>query len=727
MKIVFDDKNNVFLIQTKNTTYGIAIVDGKYVGHLYYGKYLDSTDIRYLLREDEPPFVPSSNKREKGGFLDSAPMEYPETGMGDFRETAFCVRNNSGHRCSELNYQGYEIIKGKPKLEGLPCTFGTEDDSLTLKIFCKDSILGLKCTLLYSIFQDSDAIIRSVIITNEGQDPLYLEKVLSSCIDLDDQNFEVIGLFGSWARERYIQRNPLSYGRYVISSTKGKSSHQTNPFIALVTPSTTQTTGEVYSMNFVYSGNFIASVEKNEFNSVRLLMGIHPENFTWKLLPNDTFTSPEVVNVYSSKGLSKMTHIYHDLYRNHLIRSKYLHLRRPILINNWEATYFDFDETKLLNIAKEASELGIEMLVMDDGWFGKRNNDESSLGDWIVNENKIKGGLQPLINNINNVGLKFGIWVEPEMVSPNSDLYAKHPKWAIQIPQREITEIRSQYVLDMSNDDVINYLYEILSNLLRNYNISYMKWDMNRQLTTLGSYNLSSEQQNELSHRYVLGVYKLQEKIVTEFPNVLLENCSGGGGRFDPGMLYYSPQIWCSDNMDPIDRLCIQEGTALVYPVFTIGNHLSVCPNHCNGRITPFETRGDIALFGTFGYELDITKLSNNEKELIKVQINNYNKYNEIIRDGDYYRLESLDLNGFVDCCMFVSKDKRNALLIYVQVRAMANTKSRIVKLRGLKMDKVYVIDDKEFNGRTLMAAGLRMPLMSGDFKSKIIEIKVKE
>lgn len=721
--IRFDEKNKVFLLNTENTSYGIAIVDDRYVEHLYYGAKLVETDIRYLLREDEAPFTPSVNKRETGAFLDFAPMEYPETGMGDYRESALCVRDTGGHRASELCYEGYEILAGKPALEGLPATWGDDSQCSTLKIFCRDSLLGMKVTLIYSVFQGSDALTRSVLIENEGEDPLYIEKVLSACLDMDDKNFEVLSLAGSWARERHIQRLPLGYGRQNIASFKGESSHQEHPFMALVTPGTTQDRGEVYGMNFVYSGNFIAQAEKSQFDSVRMTMGIHPEGFTWKLEPGEKFTAPEVVMVYSAEGLGRMTRTFHDLYREHLIRSPYLQEKRPILINNWEATYFDFDEKKLLEIAKDASELGIEMLVMDDGWFGKRSLDDSSLGDWYVNEEKIKGGLHELVENVKKLGMKFGIWIEPEMISPESELYRKHPDWALQIPGRDITQSRAQYVLDFSREEVVDGIYEMIADVLRSADISYVKWDMNRQLSTLGSYALPADRQGELSHRYMLGVYRMQERLITDFPHLLLENCSGGGARFDAGMLYYSPQIWCSDDTDAIERLAIQEGTALIYPVSAMGAHVSVCPNHTVGRTTPFETRGDVALLGTFGYELDITKLSAEEKEQVKEQVRKYHKYNDLIREGDYYRLESASDNGFYDSWMIVEKDKSRALLFYVQMLARANTKSRFVRLAGLDSGKRYAVDGKEYAGGTLMKAGLRIPSEFGDFKSRLIEI----
>ena len=723
MEIQFYEQQKVFMLHTENTTYSMAIVDDCYLEHLYYGSKIQSPNIRYILREDEPPFVPSKNLREKEAFLDCAPMEYPESGMGDYRESAICIRSVNGHRGSELCYSGYTIEEGEPVLEGLPATWGSEKDSMTLKVYLKDQLLGIKVTLQYSIFEGIDAIMRSVIVENEGKEVVYLEKVLSACLDMEDRGFEVMGLFGAWGRERHIQRIPVGYGRQNIASFRGKSSHQEHPFMALVTPETTQDFGEVYAMNFVYSGNFIAQVEKNQFDSLRMTMGIHPEGFTWKLNPKEKFIAPEVVMVYSSKGLGEMTRTFHNLYRSHLIRSKYLHTKRPILINNWEATYFDFDEKKLLEIAKEASKLGIEMLVMDDGWFGNRNNDDSSLGDWFVNEEKLKGGLHKLVEDVKKTGMKFGIWVEPEMISPNSLLYQAHPDWAIQIPQRSITQSRAQYVLDFSREDVVEAVYQMISNILRSADISYVKWDMNRQLTTLGSANLKADQQGELYHRYMLGVYKMQERLVTEFPDILLENCSGGGARFDAGMLYYSPQIWCSDNTDAIERLAIQEGTALLYPVSTIGSHVSVCPNHTVGRDTPFETRGDVALFGTFGYELDVTKLSDAEKELVKEQTQNYHKYNDLIREGDYYRLASVSENGHYDSWMVVSNDRDKALLFYVQVQAKANLKSRFIRLKGLSPEKIYILNGQEYTGDILMKVGARISPEFGDFKSKILEL----
>ena len=583
-------------------------------------------------------------------------------------------------------------------------------------------MIGLEVVLCYSVFEDSDAVMRSVRVRNLSEKKIYLERVLSACLDMDNESFEQITLNGSWARERHIERQKLARGYQGVSSVRGESSHQSNPFLALVTPETTQDVGEVYAMNFVYSGNFLAQTELTQHDAVRMVMGIHSQGCCWRLLPGETFQAPEAVLVYSDAGLGKMTKTFHDLYRNHLIRSKYLHQKRPILINNWEATYFDFDSEKLLAIARQAKESGIEMLVMDDGWFGKRNSDDCSLGDWYVNGEKLKGGLKKLVDEVKALGMKFGIWFEPEMISPDSDLYRAHPDWAIRTPGREPVMIRRQYVLDLSRPEVADYAYECVASILRETDIDYVKWDMNRQLTDLGSARLEADCQGELFHRYVLGLYHMQERLVTEFPELLLENCSGGGARFDAGMLYYSPQIWCSDDTDAIERLEIQEGTALIYPLCAMGAHVSVCPNHTVGRVTPFTTRGHVALAGTFGYELDITKLPEEERKLIPEQTAMYHKYHELIRDGEYYRILSYRENHRSDCWAVASEDKNEVLVTYVQVLAQVNMPSRKVRLRGFDPAKKYRLEgtDEVYSGEMLMNAGFRMKDFWGDFVSRL-------
>ncbi len=732
MMITYNEKQRVFQLDTPNTTYMIGIVDEEnFIGHIYYGRKLKNADASYLMRTDEPPFVPSKNNRERCSFYDCFPFEYPTAGLGDYREGCIGVRTAAGHAGAMLSYVSHEIVAGKPELEGLPATFGTEEDCTTLRLLCEDKYVGMQVELLYTVFRDTDAITRSVRVTNVGTEHFYLTKVYSACIDMDNRDYDMVSLHGSWARERHIQRKTLGYGIQNVSSFRGESSHQDHPFLALADKNATQENGEIYAMNFVYSGNFRAQAEVTQFDYVRMTMGIHPENFCWKLESGGHFQAPEVVMVYTDKGFDAMTAAFHRLYKKHLIRSAYKDKKRPILINNWEATYFDFNTEKLLSIAQEASKLGIEMLVMDDGWFGRRNADDCALGDWKVNEEKIKGGLKYLVDEVNKLGMKFGIWFEPEMVSPDSDLYRAHPDWAIAIPGRPGTESRQQFVLDLSRQEVVDCVYEQVAAVLRSANIEYVKWDMNRQLTNIGSCGLPADRQGELYHRYVLAVYQMQERLTKEFPNLLLENCSGGGARFDPGMLYYSPQIWCSDDADAIERLEIQEGTALLYPLSTMGAHVSDCPNHTVGRVTPFETRGIVALAGTFGYELDVTKIPQEDRDQIPDQIAMYHKYNDLVREGDYYRIASYAQNHKYDCWQIVSEDRKQSLVTFVQVLNRANFKSRRILLKGLDAEKQYrvafvnddSIADKVYSGDVLMKAGLLVPNPWGDFRARLISL----
>lgn len=726
MAITYNEQLKIFKLDTANTSYMIGIVDEEqFVGHIYYGAKIRMQDATYLMHTMENPLVPSINNRERCSFLDTFPMEYPGHGAGDYREGCIRVKTKAGHSVVGLQYESYKILDEKPALEGLPSSFAGNEACQTLVLTCKDSILDLEVELLYSVFEKEDIITRSVRVINHSADPIYLTKVYSACVDMDDRDYEWLTLHGSWARERQIERKKLGYGKQSVGSVRGESSHQEHPFIAWMDPDTTQTQGDVYAMHFVYSGNFQAQIEKSQFESIRVTMGINAEDFCWKLKQGECFTAPEVVLTFSSEGMGNMTRNLHDFYRDHMIRSKYTHMKRPILINNWEATYFDFNTEKLLSIAKRASELGIEMLVMDDGWFGHRNDDATSLGDWFVNEEKITGGLKYLVDEVNKLGLKFGIWMEPEMISPDSKLYEQHPDWAIAVPGRTATLSRNQYVLDLSRKEVRDYVFDMISNILHSANIEYVKWDMNRQLSDMGSYELSSDRQGELYHRYVLGVYELQERLITEFPDLLLENCSGGGARFDPGMLYYSPQIWCSDDTDAVERLKIQEGTALMYPLSAMGAHISVCPNHTVGRNTPFETRGNVALAGTFGYELDITKIPQEDQEMIPQQVQMYHKYNDLVREGDYYRIASYRENHEFDCYLVAAKDKKEALVTFVQVIGRPNYHSRCIRLQGLDPKMNYRIEgiDHVYGGDLLMNAGLQVENLWGDAQSKLYHL----
>ena len=736
MNISYNEKNRVFKLDTVHSSYCIGIVDDEnFVGHIYYGRKLAEDNLAYLMRTEEAPFVPSKNNRDRAAFLDTFPMEYTGNGLGDYREGALEIRTMSGHSGVALSYVSHRIYDGKDPLEGLPATFGDAGACKTLELTCEDRILGLQVILSYSIFADSDALARSVKIVNNGQEPVYLTKVMSACIDMDNDGYEMITLHGSWGRERAIQTRPVMKGKQSVSSIRGESSHQEHPFMAWKKRTATEENGDIYAMNFVYSGNFLAQIEENQFGSIRAMMGIHPYDFCWKLESGDSFQAPEVVCVYSAGGIGGMTRTFHDLYRNHLIRGEYKDKKRPILINNWEATYFDFDTEKLLNIARQASELGIEMLVMDDGWFGHRNDDNSSLGDWQVNEDKLKGGLKYLVDEVNKLGMKFGIWFEPEMISPDSDLYREHPDWVIAIPGRTGTLTRNQYVLDLSRKEVRDFVYEMFADILRSANIEYVKWDMNRQLSDIGSYGLPADRQGELFHRQVLAVYEMQDRMTKEFPHLLLENCSGGGARFDPGMLYYSPQIWCSDDTDGVERLSIQAGTAMVYPLSTMGAHVSDCPNHAIGRVTPFETRGYVALAGTFGYELDVTKIPEEDRKMIPEQTAMYHKYNDLVRCGDYYRIAHYADNHYFDCYEVVAKDKSEALVTYIQVLNRPNFHSRRICIPGLDPQGCYVIENAqdwpelkqmEYMGDTLHYAGINIPPLWGDFKGRLMHLKKK-
>lgn len=727
MGISYIEESRTFKLDTKNTTYMIGITDNEgFLGQVYYGRKLADTDLNYLLRTKENPFVPSENERDRLSFYDCYPWEYPTSGIGDYRDPAFEIRTVDGFKACLLVYESYRIIDGKPGLEGLPATFASEDEATTLEIMCRERDLGFHVCLSYTVFNDSDAIAKSVRVINDSDKEFYLEKVLSAVLNFENiAPMDVITLHGSWARERHIYRREVPYGRTSSSSVRGESGHQDHPFIAVLGNGATETVGDVYGMSLVYSGNFIAQTERNQFDTIRAEIGINPDGFCWKLGVGETFTAPETVIVYSAEGIGNMSRNFHDVYRKHLIRGEYKDKKRPILINNWEATYFNFDTEKLLDIARTAKDCGIEMLVMDDGWFGKRSSDNCALGDWVVNEEKLPGGLKYLVDEVNKLGLKFGIWFEPEMISPDSDLYRAHPDWAMRVPYREPGLSRNQLVLDITRKEVRDYVFESVSNILHSANIEYVKWDMNRQLADVGSLALPADRQGEVFHRYVLGLYELQERLITEFPHLLLENCSGGGARFDAGMLYYSPQIWCSDDTDAVERLMIQQGTALVYPLSTMGSHVSVCPNHSVGRTTPFETRGYVALSGTFGYELDITKLSKDELWQVKQQTEMYHKYNDLIREGDYYLIASYLENKEYNCTAVVAKDKSEAVVTFVRVIGRPNYHSQRIKLDGLAENKLYQIEGKDevLSGAALMYAGINIEGLWGDFNSRLLHI----
>ena len=731
MSVFYSEKDRSFRLDANNTSYMMKYTEEGYLCHVYFGAKVPDDDLGYLLRFDESPLTPLENNRDRATFLDTTPFEYSCFGIGDYREAAFKILDDKGMTAADLRYKSHKIYKGKPALEGMPATFATDSSGCeTLEITLEDKPLGLEVVLVYTAFDKLDVITRSVRVNNVGSRSVQLTRVLSTCIDFDTDKFDMITLNGSWARERAVERCRLHHGKQLIDSIKGESSHQNNPFVALCDNNADEDRGEVFGFNFVYSGNFFAQAEVTQHKKTRFVMGINPLDFTWLLEAGESFTAPEVVMVHSDEGLGKMSRTFHDLYRENLIRGEYKDKRRPILINNWEATYFNFDTEKLISIAREASKLGIEMLVMDDGWFGHRDSDNSSLGDWFVYEKKLQGGLKYLVDEVNKLGMKFGIWFEPEMISPDSELYKAHPDWAIQIEGRPLTMSREQYVLDYSNKEVRDYIYGLMRKILDSANIEYIKWDMNRQFTEIGSNFLPANRQRELWHRYVLGVYDVMNRLTTDYPHLLLENCSGGGARFDPGMLYYSPQIWCSDDTDAIERLKIQHGTSMCYPCSAMGAHVSDCPNHTVGRNTPFKTRGHVAMVGTFGYELDVTRIPQEDRDAIPAQIEEFNKFNTLVRTGDHYRIGNMFEDNTWDAWMFVSKDKTDALFEFVQVLARPNERSRRIKLKGLDPDSYYYEEsepDKKISGAALMNAGINIAKIwgadgiSGDFSSKIL------
>lgn len=726
MGIKFYQEDRIFKLDAYETSYILQVIEGNFLAQVYYGQAITDYELGYLIPYDNIGFsaIPEDLKTRRSS-LDTIPLVYPCSGISDFRESCLQVFDQQGMSACDIRYCSHEIYPGKPKVAGLPATFvNEEEEAETLAITCKDEHLGLEVILYFTVFNQLNVITRHAKVTNYAQKPINLERALSTCVEFGHAEWDMISLHGSWATERKMQRFPLHKGKQQVDSIRGASSHQHNPFIALASQGTCEDYGEVYGFNFVYSGNFQATVEVSQLDYTRVVMGINSYDFKWLLETGESFVTPECVMVYSHTGLGGMTRTFHDLYRNHLIRGIYKDKKRPILINNWEATYFNFNTQKLLDIAREAKDLGIEMLVMDDGWFGKRDNDRSGLGDWFVNETKLEGGLAQLVEAVNKLGMKFGIWFEPEMVSPDSDLYRAHPDWCIHIAGRSRSQARQQLVLDMSREDVRAYLFERISSILGSCNIEYVKWDMNRHMTEVGSSLLEARRQRELPHRYILGVYELMEQLTTAFPHVLLENCSGGGGRFDPGMLYYSPQIWASDDTDAIERLSIQHGTALIYPIASIGAHVSAIPNHQANRMTPLKTRGHVALAGTFGYELDINLLSEVEKELVKEQVQMYHQYNDLVRSGDYYRLA--EQNELYASWSFVAKNKEEVLVEYVQIRCEVNKPARKIKLKGLSPEANYLNEEtgQVLKGETWMRAGMVIPYLWGDSLSYICHFK---
>lgn len=737
MPIIYNEKTREFHLYNQEISYIIKILDNDQPGQLYYGKRLTyREDFSHLFEYAMRDMSPYAFEGNSTFSLENIKQEYPTFGCGDMRFPAYEIERENGSHVVEFVYKEHKIYNGKPKLEGLPATYvESDDEAQTLELVLEDTSINTRIVLLYTIYEAFPVIARSVRFECDSDEKITLLSAMSACVDLPDKDYEMIDLAGVWARERYVRRHKLDYGIQSIYSMRGCSSYQFNPFLALARENADEFQGQVYGFSLVYSGNFLAQTEVDNYDTARVLMGIHPNGFKWTLEKGESFQTPEMVMVYSEAGLNGMSQTFHKLYRTRLARGTWRDKVRPILINSWEAFYFDFDAPKLLGLADAAADLGMELFVLDDGWFGKRDDSTSSLGDWYPNEEKLKGTLKELAEKINAKGLKFGLWIEPEMTNKDSDLYRAHPDWLLAEQGKRICHSRTQYVLDFSKKEVREYIGDMLENLLAEVPVSYIKWDMNRTFSEVFSNGNDREYQGKVCHKYILGVYELYERLTSRFPHVLFESCASGGARFDPGMLYYAPQGWTSDDTDAIERLKIQYGTSMVYPVSCMGSHVSASPNHQTNRVTPLETRADVAYFGTFGYELDLLKLGEEDKAEIRRQIAFMKEKRDLIQKGTFYRLKS-PFEGNETAWMIVSEDQKKALVGYYRVMQPVNVGFKRLKLKGLKEDTCYKVSGYAYDcyGDELMQVGMILSDSAsgvwkkgvndkGDFQAEVFEI----
>ena len=707
-----------------------------YLLHLYYGVRVKGT-MDYLLCYADHGFSgnPYAAGMDRTYSLDALPQEYPSLGTGDCRNIALNITSAVGTECCDPIFNSYKITKGKYSLQGLPAVWAADDEAETLEIVLKDDLTQVEIHLLYGVLEDADIITRSVVIKNTGTETITVKKALSACLDFVQGDYDAISFYGRHAMERNLERVPVGHGTYRIGSRRGSSSHQYNPGVILADRTATEEVGNCYGMLFMYSGNFVCEAERDQFNQTRFQMGLGDELFAYPVAAGAEFTTPEVIMTYSDQGFAKLSRQYHNCILNHVCKGRQVHTNRPILINSWEAFYFDFDAPKLLGLADAAADLGMELFVLDDGWFGKRDDSTSSLGDWYPNEEKLKGTLKELAEKINAKGLKFGLWIEPEMTNKDSDLYRAHPDWLLAEQGKRICHSRTQYVLDFSKKEVREYIGDMLENLLAEVPVSYIKWDMNRTFSEVFSNGNDREYQGKVCHKYILGVYELYERLTSRFPHVLFESCASGGARFDPGMLYYAPQGWTSDDTDAIERLKIQYGTSMVYPVSCMGSHVSASPNHQTNRVTPLETRADVAYFGTFGYELDLLKLGEEDKAEIRRQIAFMKEKRDLIQKGTFYRLKS-PFEGNETAWMIVSEDQKKALVGYYRVMQPVNVGFKRLKLKGLKEDTCYKVSGYAYDcyGDELMQVGMILSDSAsgvwkkgvndkGDFQAEVFEI----
>lgn len=725
MGIYYQQENRIFTLHTAHTTYQMKVDAFGFLLHMYYGGKI-SGNMDYLLTYYDRGFSgnPSDVGADRTYSLDVLPQEYPVMGTGDYRNSALIIRNGDESECCDLRYKSHRIYKGKYGLKGLPAVYASEDEAQTLEILLEDSVSGVQVKLLYGVLEKEDIITRSAEISNCGTTGIVVEKAASACLDFVTGDYDLLSFWGRHVMERNLQRREIAHGSFGIGSRRGTSSHQYNPAVILAGKNTTEEHGNCYGLVFVYSGNFMCEAEKDQFEQTRVLMGLHSDLFHYSLEPGETLTVPETILGYTDKGLGQLSILFHRCIMEHICRGRYRDLPRPVILNSWEAAYFDFDGETICRLAKDAAALGIDMVVMDDGWFGKREDDNSGLGDWQVNQRKLGCTLKELTEKVNGFGVKFGIWIEPEMVSEDSSLYREHPDWALQTPGRKPVRGRNQLVLDFTRKDVRDAVFKAICGVLDQGNIEYVKWDMNRSISDVYS---MQDKQGKVAYDYVLGVYDFLEKLIKRYPDMLIEGCSGGGGRFDAGMLYYTPQIWCSDNTDALDRVLIQYGTSFLYPVSAVGAHVSAVPNHQTGRSVSLHTRGVTAMAGAFGYELDPGELTDAEKEEIRRQVRRYKKYEELIRKGDYYRLS----DPFQNACaawQFISKDGDRVLLNVVMLEVHGNMPVTYVKLKGLHADMVYedVDTGKRYYGSALMEAGMPMPMEPGEYLAWQVELTAK-
>ena len=726
MSISIAPDGKLFKLDTQNSSYVFKVDESNYLLHLYYCKYISDFSACHELdfRYSGASFSPSREGISGDLSRNLVMQELTTNEIGDFRTSGIAVRTADGLNCTDPQFVAARTFQGKLAVKELPmCRINGDPDVETLEITLCDPFSKVEFILYYTIFPAQDVIVRSMAVRNGNADSVYLERGMSGGVDLPRCDFDFIHLAGTWPRERFAERTRLRSGIQSIYSKRSSSSHNHNPAFALVDCDANENFGDAYGFVLVYSGSFSAEIDVDAYSRTRVVTGINPENFEWKLTPGEVFQTPEVMLTFSENGLGGMSRNFHNMMREHLISPRWSHAERPILVNNWEATYFNFNDTKLLSIARDAADLGIEMLVLDDGWFGHRDSDNSSLGDWFVYDKKI-GQLPELVKNINALGVKFGLWFEPEMISEDSELYRRHPEWVFTVPYRDRSVGRQQFVLNMSNPAVVDYLFEAIGSVIRSANIEYIKWDMNRQPAEKYCPDLPPDQQKEAGHRYVLGVYELHRRLLEAFPDLLIEGCSGGGGRFDAGMLYYVPQIWCSDNTDAIDRLSIQSGTSLFYPCSAHGAHVSVCPNHTTMRTTALATRGNVAMAGTFGYELDLNQLSAEDREIIKTQTALYHEVHHLVSDGDFYRL--IPVNDRQAAWMFVAKDGSEAMVFYAQILAKVCRGAFYLRMRGLQDKARYQLlgTEKVFYGDTLMNSGLPIPFLRKDGDSVLWHFK---